>query len=55
MKMSTKQRILKSATKIFNENGFSGITLFEIAGKLKMTRGNLAYHYKDKDLSLIHI
>jgi len=49
MKISTKQRIIKTATKLFAKNGFAGITLFEIAGHLNMTRGNLAYHFKDKD------
>jgi len=49
MKLPTKQRIIHTAKGLFNKNGFAGITLFEIAGKLHMTRGNLTYHFKDKD------
>lgn len=49
MKKTTKQRISNAAVKLFNKNGFAAVTLFEIAGELGMTRGNLTYHFKDKD------
>ena len=52
MKVTTRQRIMKKAVELFNKNGFASVTLFEIAGALKMTRGNLVYHFKDKDLLL---
>jgi len=47
-KITTKDRITKKAIELFNKNGFSAITLFELAGALDMTRGNLTYHFKDK-------
>lgn len=50
--MTTKQKIKHKAIKLFNEQGFSAVTLFEIAGALDMTRGNLAYHFKNKDVLL---
>lgn len=52
MKISTKQKIIQKAVALFNEKGFASVTLFEIAGTLKMTRGNLTYHFKNKDLLL---
>jgi len=48
-KTSTKQRIINTAIQLFNSNGYGAVSLFEIAGKMSMTRGNLTYHFKDKD------
>jgi len=55
MKLDTKQKIINKAIDLFNDKGFASVTLFEIAGALDMTRGNLTYHFKDKDLLLIAI
>jgi len=52
MKLSTKQKIINKAIELFNKSGYASITLFEIAGALQMTRGNLTYHFKDKDILL---
>lgn len=49
MKVKTKRKIIIQAIALFNEKGFASVTLFEIAGALNMTRGNLTYHFKDKD------
>ncbi len=49
MKNNTKLRIIKAATKYFNKNGFGAVTLHELASVLGMTRGNLAYHFKNKN------
>jgi len=51
----TKLRILKQARAIFNREGFASITLFELAQIMKMSRGNLAYHYKTKDDLLVAV
>ena len=47
--MKTKEKILATATKVFNEKGFSSVNLKELAGVLGISRGNLAYHFKNKD------
>lgn len=47
--MSTKHHIIESAIALFNEKGYAAVTLFELAKELKMSRGNLTYHFKDKD------
>ena len=52
MKITTKQKIINKAIALFNEKGFGSVTLFEVAGVLNMTRGNLTYHFKDKDVLL---
>jgi len=52
MKISTKQKIINKAVELFNKKGFASVTLFEIAGLLNMTRGNLTYYFKDKDALL---
>ncbi len=47
--MNTKQKIISTSIKYFNQHGFTAVSLNEIAVHLDMTRGNLAYHYKTKD------
>lgn len=47
--MSTKQKILDSALKLFNENGIVNVRLQHIADEAFVSVGNLAYHYKNKE------
>ena len=46
--MKTKERILKTAIDIFNKYGYNSISFQELANYLKISRGNLTYHFKDK-------
>lgn len=55
MQKDKKQYILQTSIAIFNERGFEGVNLLELATLLNMSRGNLAYHYKDKDVLLTAI
>lgn len=50
--MKTRDRILKLATDTFNEKGYSAVNLLEIAQVMGISRGNVAYHFKNKDLLL---
>lgn len=50
--MNTKEKIILEATKAFNKNSFGAVSLHEIANQLGISRGNLTYHFKDKDLLL---
>lgn len=52
---NTKDKIIAKAIKLFNKNGFGAVSLFEIANSLSMSRGNLTYHFKDKDQLLLAI
>jgi len=44
----TKQKILKSAIKLFNEKGLVNVRLQQIADHSGISVGNLAYHYYSK-------
>lgn len=50
--MSTKLKIIKQAITSFNKSGFGKVTLFELAQNLGISRGNLTYHFKDKNILL---
>lgn len=50
--MDTKDKIIQEATTYFNRIGFGAGSLYELAKEMGMSRGNLAYHFKDKDLLL---
>ncbi len=52
MKISTKQKIIHHAIELFNKNGYASVTLADVANTIGMTRGNLTYHFKDKDILL---
>jgi AcrR family transcriptional regulator len=45
----TKQRILKESRALFNELGYTQVTIRMIALRLKMSSGNLNYHYKKRE------
>ena len=53
--MKTKEKIITTATTLFNEEGYNAINLFELSNHLGISRGNLTYHFKDKDSLLIAI
>jgi AcrR family transcriptional regulator len=44
----TKERILDGALKLFNENGEGSVTTAQIAEYLKISEGNLWYHFRTK-------
>jgi len=46
--MTTKNRILTVSIQQFNLLGYHQVTLADIAKACDMSRGNLAYHYKNK-------
>ena len=52
MKNSTKETIIETAIRRFNESGFAKVSMYEIAKEVGLSRGNLAYHFKDKDTLL---
>jgi AcrR family transcriptional regulator len=53
--MSKKEQIIQDATRLFNEKGFEAVNMYELAGHLGMSRGNLVYHFRDKDALLTAI
>ncbi len=47
--MKTKERILLGAQELFNTHAASEVTTNNIARELKMSPGNLYFHYKNKE------
>ncbi|NQZ77062.1 MAG: TetR family transcriptional regulator [Ekhidna sp.] len=47
--MKTKERIALNALELFNNQGVKEVTLRQIANSLKISHGNLNYHYKLKE------
>lgn len=52
MGKQTKLNIIEEAKAAFNEKSYEAVSLHELAQRLNMSRGNLAYHFKDKDILL---
>lgn len=48
-KKNTKSKILTEARNLFNEMGYSNVTIRMIALQLKMSSGNLNYHFKTRE------
>lgn len=48
-KKNTKSRILEAARLLFNEKGFSQVTIRMIALELQMSSGNLNYHFQTRE------
>lgn len=49
MEKGTKQRIIDEAIRCFNQRGYGNTSLQDIARELSISRGNLAYHFPQKD------
>lgn len=45
----TKEEILKCALRLFNENGISQVSLRDISIEMKISLGNLTYHFKKRE------
>ena len=47
--MTTKERIIESSIKLFNQQGMVNVRLKHIADAVGISVGNLAYHYYSKE------
>lgn len=50
--MTTKEKIIETGRKLFNELGFGAPTLYQVAQAAGISRGNLTYYFKDKEALL---
>ena len=48
-RVSTKEKILLESRIYFNQQGYGASSLYQISQQLGMSRGNLTYHFKDKE------
>lgn len=49
MKKDTRQEILETAKRLFNEHGYNGVSLRDISDALGISKGNLTYHFAKKE------
>ncbi|MEO1516927.1 MAG: TetR/AcrR family transcriptional regulator [Bacteroidota bacterium] len=47
--LSTKQKILHAAIRLFNDHGMANVRLQQIANEIGISPGNLAYHFRNKE------
>lgn len=47
--LSTRDHIVQAADQLFYERGFEKTSFADIAGSVKISRGNFYYHFKSKD------
>jgi len=48
--VNTKEKIIEASRKYFNKEGFGASSLNQLANAIGMSRGNLTYHFADKQL-----
>lgn len=52
--MNTKEKITDAAIRLFNSRGINSITIRDIGNEIGISSGNLAYHFKNKEVLLQH-
>jgi len=50
--LTTKEKIIKESLLYFNQHGYGASSLYQIAQTIGISRGNLTYHFADKDVLL---
>ena len=50
--MTTKDKILKESKAYLNAHGYGASSLYQVAQRIGISRGNLTYHIKDKEALL---
>jgi len=53
--MTTRDKIKNQCIKLFNKKGYGTVNLMEIAQSIGISRGNLTYHFKNKEELLLEI
>ncbi len=54
--LNTRAKIISESRKFFNQHGYGASSLYQIAQTMGISRGNLTYHFKEKDLLLeVHL
>jgi TetR/AcrR family transcriptional regulator len=48
MPLSSKEKVLKAAIRVFSKKGYDGASIREIAAAARLTKPMIYYHFKDK-------
>jgi len=51
----TKEKIIREAVRLFNEEGFAHVSLRDISKAIGISQGNLTYHFKTKEMLMMAI
>jgi AcrR family transcriptional regulator len=54
-RLASKKRILAAATKIFRENGYSGLTIDDLSDSINISKASIYYHWSGKQELLYEI
>jgi len=50
--LNTKEKIIDTSIKVFNQKGFGAVSIQDIANELGVNRRNITYHFSNKDALL---
>src|SRR5207237_10019487 len=50
-----RQEILRTAARLFQQQGYDGTSMNDVAAALKLSKGGLYHHFQSKDEMLFHI
>ena len=53
--MTTKEKIINGAVKLFNARGINDISIRDIGNEIGISSGNFAYHFKNKEAALAYV
>ena len=50
-----RQEILRTAARLFQQQGYDATSMNDVAGALRLSKGGLYHHFQSKDEILFHI
>ncbi len=53
--LDTKQKIIRAAAELFHQHGVAPVRLQQIADRAQVSVGNLAYHFKTKEVIILAV
>ncbi len=51
----SRQEILRTAARLFQQRGYDATSMSDVAAALKLSKGGLYHHFKSKDEILFHL
>jgi len=51
----SRQEILRTAARLFQQQGYDATSMSDVAGALKLSKGGLYHHFQSKDEILFHL
>src|SRR5947199_8805245 len=53
--LGSRQEILRTAARLFQQQGYDATSMNDVAAALKLSKGGLYHHFQSKDEILFHI